>query len=308
VSTRLLALALALTLAAGLAGCGLGAGASGGEARVLVTRDFGAHELGGRIVQQVPGSETVMRMLQRGFHVTTRYGGGFVQSIDGLAGGREGGRPVDWFFYVNGIESSRGALDVPVHGGDRIWWDRHDWSATDHVPAVVGSFPEPLVHGSGGKRFPVVLQCADDVAAACAEVATRLAAVGIRAPRQTLATGVGQQTLRVVVGPWRELRSDAALGQIDRGPTVSGVYARFTRGGSALALLDPRGAAARTLGPGAGLIAATRFEEQAPTWTVTGTDPAGVSAAAHALDEQRLTRRFALAIGPAGETPLPLER
>ncbi len=64
-SIRLAVLALALTLAAGTAGCGLGAGASGGAARVLVTRDFGARQLDGRIVQDVPGSETVMRLLQR---------------------------------------------------------------------------------------------------------------------------------------------------------------------------------------------------------------------------------------------------
>ena len=46
-----------------------------------------------------------MRLLQRGFEVETRYGGAFVQEIDGVGGGRRGGRPVDWFFYVNGIEA-----------------------------------------------------------------------------------------------------------------------------------------------------------------------------------------------------------
>ncbi len=239
--------------------------------------------------------------------MTTRYGGGFVQSINGLAGGREHGSPVDWFFYVNGIESTEGAADVSVRGGDRIWWDRHDWTATNHVPAVVGSYPEPLLHGSGGKRFPVVLQCADDAAAACSVVADQLAAAGIRAPRQTLATGVGQETLRVIVAPWREVRSDAALGQVDRGPSVSGVYARFAGGGSTLDLLDAHGNVARTLGAGGGLIAATRYAEQAPTWAITGTDVAGVTAAAHALDEHQLARHFALAVSASGATPVPLE-
>ena len=32
------------------------------------------------------------------------------------------------------------------------------------VPAVVGSFPEPFLHGSEGKRFPVRLDCAPDAA------------------------------------------------------------------------------------------------------------------------------------------------
>jgi hypothetical protein len=286
----------------------VGAGAGGGEARVLVTRDFGARQLGARIEQQIPGSETAMRMLQRSFAVKTRYGGGFEQSIDGLAGGREHGRPVDWLFYVNGIEATKGALDLAVHPGDRIWWDFHDWGATPRVPAVVGAFPEPFLHGTEGKRFPVVLECADDVSVACTEVFQRLADAGVRAGRQALGTGVGQDTVRVFVAPWHELRGDAALGQIDRGPAASGVYARFERGGAALALLDPAGNVARTLGAGAGLVAATRFEQQAPTWAITGTDAAGVAAAARALDERRLARHFALAVDAAGDVPLPLRR
>ena len=48
-----------------------------------------------------------------------------------------------------------------MRGGDRVWWDRHDWSAATRVPAVVGSFPEPFVHGIDGKRLPVRVECTD---------------------------------------------------------------------------------------------------------------------------------------------------
>lgn len=307
--SRLLALAaLALTLAAALAGCGLGAGAGGTGARVLVTRDFGTRQVGARIHQSLPSSETAMRLLERDFHVTTRYGGGFVQSIDGLAGGSAGGRPVDWFIYVNGMESQVGAADVTLHDGDVIWWDRHDWGAAQDTPAVVGSFPEPFAHGSGGKRYPVVLECADDVDAACTTVGDRLGAAGVVAGRQALGTGVGQDTTRVFVGRWSELRSDPALELIDHGPGAGGVYVRFSPDGSQMGLLDPRGQVARTLGAGAGLVAATRFEQQAPTWVVTGTDVAGVAAAARALDEQTLARRFALALNGSEPIGLPVVR
>lgn len=300
--------ALALLLAAGLAGCGLGAGAGGTGARVLVTRDFGTRTLGARIEQNLPSSETAMRLLERDFHVTTRYGGGFVQSIDGLSGGTVAGRPVDWFIYVNGMESQVGAADVTLHDGDAIWWDRHDWGATPHVPAVVGSFPEPFLHGSGGKRYPVVLECADDVQAACTEVSNRLGAVGVIAARQTLGTGVGQDTTRVFVGRWSELRGDPALAQLDQGPASSGVYVRFSADGRQMGLLDARAQLARTLGAGAGLVAATRFEQQAPTWAITGTDVAGVSAAARALDERTLAHRFALALNGSEAIGLPVVR
>ena len=50
-----------------------------------------------------------MRVLQRNAKVTTRFGGDFVQAIDGISGGRRDGRPVDWFIYVNGILTDQGA-------------------------------------------------------------------------------------------------------------------------------------------------------------------------------------------------------
>lgn len=305
---RLAALAaLALLLAAGLAGCGLGAGEGGTKARVLVTRDFGARQVGARIAQDLPSSETALRLLERTFDVKTRYGGGFVQSIEGLSGGREDGRPVDWFFYVNGIAGRIGSADVDVHDGDHIWWDRRDWGDAPQVPAVVGAFPEPFAHGAEGKRFPVVLECADDVEAACDVVSERLTDAGAIPARQTLGTGVGADTIRVLVGRWRVLRGDQALAQIDRGPAQSGVFAHFIDDASAIELFDAKGDPISEIHEGAGLVAATRLEEQAPTWAITGVDAVGVMAAARALDERTLARRFAVAIdGPRRAVyPLP---
>src|SRR5205807_6023073 len=142
-----------------------------------------------------PGSETVMRMLERHFRVQTRYGGGFVQKIDGISGTPS---HRDWFYYVNGVEAPRGAAFTAVHRGDRIWWDLHDWSSTESIPAVVGSFPEPFVHGVGGKRLPTTLECASDVKSACDRVAAALRAVGVPTASQVLGTGSGTDSLAVL--------------------------------------------------------------------------------------------------------------
>ena len=173
------------------------------------------------------------------------------------------------------------------------------------IPAVVGSFPEPFRSGTGGHRLPVRVECADDAPAACTEVRRRLGAAGIAAPRAALGASVGQDTLRVLVGPWRDLRSDFGARQLERGPGRSGVFARPAPSGRAIAVLDPSGAAVRTLGAGAGLVAATRYLDSAPTWMITGTDPAGALAAARALDEGTLGNHFALAIADDEAVPVP---
>ena len=164
-TSKVAAVLSAGAVALALAGCGLGAGkATSGIATLTVTRDFGTGPVGSVTEKSIPGSQTVMRMLERSFKVTTRYSGGFVESIDGHSGGSS---RLDWFYYVNGIEASLGAAGTSVHYGDRIWWDLHDWTATDSIPAVVGSFPEPFIHGINDRRFPVTLECATDAGMAC---------------------------------------------------------------------------------------------------------------------------------------------
>jgi hypothetical protein len=291
-------------LAAATAGCGLGRGRGTSDVNISVTRAFGAAQVGSVTRGRVPGSETVMRMLERDFRVKTRFGGGFVQTINGLAGDAS---HVDWFYYVNGVEAPRGAASTAVHRGDRIWWDLHDWTATNTVPAVVGSFPEPFIHGVGGKRLPVTIECASNAEAVCRKVSDAIAAAGAPVARQLLGTGSGQDTIGVLVGTWRDLSSGLAASLISKGPGASGVYARFTGpDGRSLQLLDTRGHVARTLGAGAGLIAATKDRVSAPAWLVTGTDSSGVAAAAAALTTRRLRDRFALAVQGATDVPLPV--
>jgi hypothetical protein len=295
-------LLLALACAGALAGCGLGPGRGTSNVTVTVTRGFGGGSVGTVTRSRVPGSETVMRMLERSFHVSTRYGGGFVESINGLSGNAS---RLDWFYYVNGIQATEGAATTKVHAGDRIWWDIHDWRATDTIPAVVGSFPEPFVHGVGGKRFPTTLECAKDTAAACKRAGAGLNAIGVPVASQLLGTGSGQASITVIVGTWNDIRPVIAGALLAHGPGSSGVYATFGADGRTLKLLDPAGRVVKTLGPGGGLVAATADNSSTPTWLITGTDPQGVAAAASALGAARLHDHFALAVQGSTDYPVP---
>lgn len=140
-------------LALALAGCG-GQGLSGGHgtAELWITRDRGAVVV---LRTTVPAGETAMQALERRAKVGTRYGGRFVQSIDGVAGSASAQR--DWFWYVNGLEGGTSAAEYRLHPGDVEWWDYRSWKGTLSVPVVVGAFPEPFLHGFAGKRPPAVV-------------------------------------------------------------------------------------------------------------------------------------------------------
>ncbi len=303
--------ALALALAgSGAAGCGVGEGESTeGEATLTVTRDYGAEPVVEASVTDPPESETVIRLLDREAEITTRYAGGFVQSIEGTSGEIEDGRTRDWLFFVNGIESPVGGADAPVRAGDRIWWDYRDWTNALRTPVVVGSWPEPFAQASAGAdAVPVVVECAGE-RAPCELVADRLADEGVDASISPFDAGPAPRQMRLLVGPWEALADDPLAGLLAQDPQASGVFARF-RGPEAaptLAALDVHAEEAARLGPGAGLVAGMRSGDDQPAWVITGTDAQGVAAAAQLVDGEHLANRYAVAVGGDGaELRLPV--
>jgi hypothetical protein len=140
---------LVLVAAALLSGCG---GRAHGTARLWITRDEGAHVL---LTATVPAGLTAMQALDREVKLETRYGGRYVQAIDGIEGSLT--RERDWFYFVNGYEGDRSAAEYRLHPGDVEWWDYRSWRHRFRAPVVVGAFPEPFLHGYDGRRRAAVV-------------------------------------------------------------------------------------------------------------------------------------------------------
>ena len=141
---------LVLVLALALAGCG-GGGGGHGTATLWVTRDRGAHVL---FAGSVPAGLDGIQAVEVKLKVTTRYGGRYLQSVDGISGSLTDQR--DWFYFLNGVEGNVGATEVTLHPGDVLWWDYRNWSgASMSVPVVLGSYPEPFIHGFPGQTSVV---------------------------------------------------------------------------------------------------------------------------------------------------------
>jgi len=326
-----MAVASALLCAAlATAGCGLGPGADVGDVQVTATREFGAVPVLDTSVA-ANESDTVMRVLEGEAEVETRYGGGFVHAIDGVAEGSQGGDPYDWFFYVDGVESQIGAAEYDLEGGERIWWDYRNWGTTNHIPAVVGSWPAPFSDGIGGKRYPVAVECMEPLRGSLRTDGDRKEPRNCEMTREALeregvkvTSGSSDDAIRVLIGPWARVKRDPAAALLEAGPAESGVFADFQPGvrpwdGNAgprtnadavyeLLALDEAGRVGRDLGPGAGLVAATSRYGGLPVWVVTGGTDAAVRVAAEALDSEHLRDHYAVAIEDGKATPLPLEQ
>ncbi|HJZ60930.1 MAG TPA: DUF4430 domain-containing protein [Miltoncostaeaceae bacterium] len=256
----------------------------GTGARLLATAGFGARPLLDRRVQ-VGGS--VMRATRGATPVETAYGGDFVSTMLGLKS--DLGAKRDWFYYVNGIEGEVGARQRTLHRGETVWWDYRGWGGLMDVPAVVGSWPEPFLHGAGGDA-PTV--------AADPPLAGALRDAGAR-------IGGGQRPWRVRVGSDAALRRrDPAWRRAAGAPVAAGLTVRIAGHGIEALRTGGRGWApvptARAL---AAMVPTGSAPHDGALLAVVGLDAAAARAAARriATDPSVLRLRYAVAFDAAGE-------
>ena len=308
--SRVRLLGLLLVLLAGLAGA-TGCGQideKGAGVRVLVTTDLGARTVLDERRVQASDDEPALEVLKRATSVEAD-GKGTVTAIDGRRA--EGDRR--WTMWLNGSPQRSGALastgeDVnlqqlpvldtvrttKVSEGDTLWLDLS--SSPVVARGVVGTYPEPFLHGQEGKRWPVRVECGRQRSQACRMVRDALVRYGIPAVTNLVRSSYNPESARIAVGTWAQLREDPSIGLAERGARETGISVVPARDGRSIALADAEGREARTIGAGAGAIFATRWRDEPPSWAVTGTDEAGVLRAAGALDETVLRDRIAVGV------------
>ena len=166
--------ACALLVLVLLAGCGSAAGEGDGTAQLWVTRDRGETLL---LDVEVAAGQTVMRALAAEAEIETRYGGRFLQSVDGLAGDAAAQR--DWFWFLNGYEGDRSAAEVRLREGDVAWFDYREWREPGEARVVVGAFPEPFLHGYAGRTRDAVVVYAPGAEVRARELGEVVGAVAV---------------------------------------------------------------------------------------------------------------------------------
>ena len=242
-----------------------------------MTRDFGHEQLGTARIENVREDETVMRMLRSEFDIDTRYGGRFVQSIDGLEGAGAGGER-DWFYWVNGVEGSVGAAEFELSPGRprpvglaRLGGDDARAGDRRRLPRAVrararGQAPA----GAGGVRGAQSRRSA--------AMRARRSRRSARRPRRASLGAPGTETItRLAVARWPEARIVRGASGLEDGPETTGVFARFDPDGRSIELLDERGEVARTVRPGdgVGIVLAMRPLDEELVWLATGLDERG---------------------------------
>ncbi|HON36209.1 MAG TPA: DUF4430 domain-containing protein [Methanothrix sp.] len=130
---------------------------------VTVSSDFGNATLVNAIIPYEPGM-SALKALQKVSDVDADSSG-FVNGINGLRSQRIGtgndAKPMDWFYYINGISATVYATGYTMHAGDVMRWDYHAWDENNAMAGMTGALTGDLfaafAYGYGGKVPPTYI-------------------------------------------------------------------------------------------------------------------------------------------------------
>lgn len=276
--------------------------------RVVVTSDFGK-EIFVEETVVIGESTTALDALQQVAEVKTKHGGGFVSAIDGISSeyGGVNRDKRDWLFYINGMSVNIGAGQYILHPGDTEHWDFREWSFRQFVPAIIGDFPEPFLHGYGGVAYPTVIAYQDGWEGEARQIANRLNQLGVESislkNADELLADEKESGNLILLGT-----SDCQLiGEINQPWNRLGFYCHFQDG--SLEVFNAAGDLAAEYEAGAGVIQATQNPWNPKgigacenvVWMLSGLDETGVRAAIDALINHYNDFEYAYAVVVANE-------
>jgi len=270
---------------------------------VVVTRDFGKELILEEEIELKPDTDA-MEALQAVADVETKYGGGFVQAINGISSEYEGAgnSKRDWFYYINGIAINLGAKDYVLEDGDVEHWDFRGWSYLQFVPAIIGDFPQPFLSGSARKLKPTAVAYEEPFLEEAEALARKLHECGVAEVLAIRYEHLSDKTkeqsnLIIIAGAENELISE--LNEVHK---KLGFYAYMEEG--KIIVLDGEGAPSGEFYTGCGLIQATQNpwhpegvgSGESVVFIVTGTDSNGIKNAAEVLVNNIDGLRYAFAV------------
>ncbi len=266
--------------------------------RVVATLDFGDEVLVDNTISVAPGT-CAMDAVRQVADVGTKYGGGFVQSVNGIESGKS--TELDWFLFLNGFMSNKGAANCRVRDGDIIQLDFHDWRFRTFIPATIGAFPETLLYGFEVDARPAAVAYEPGLADCAERLATALEQLGVEVAFVGQCTELAQQD--------KEYCNLLVIGTPDC-PMVSEMNDKWDRMGffvhfqdGVMTVHDATGEVAAEYGAGSGVIQATQNPWNSKGTGVcenvaamlAGTDEAGIRSAVNALADNLDLLRLAFA-------------
>lgn len=266
------------------------AGYSEASIRLVVSCDYGQETVFDSRVKALANS-SVMDVTSRHLEVEQAYGGGFVNSINGIASGytgQSGGarKKKDWFLFINGVLSGTGADEIKVQDGDTIWWDYHNWGTSAFTPAILGAYPQPF------SRQALVLfspSCSTQAHAIKAKLTGHTEIAELSGGEV-----INRKQPTILVGLLEEINDYAEVMSFFQQPSKTGLFFQIDSGEMLALNRDLQATGKRVSNGGAGIgITGSGMGDHNPLLFVIGADLPGLEKALGVLLGDAIEPRFA---------------
>jgi hypothetical protein len=175
------------------------------------------------------------------------------------------------------------------------------------VPAVIGHFPQPFKQGYAGKVRPTIIVFSDDFKDQAASLKKHFTDSGIQNVRLTGTGGLSEKEKQESNLVLLALPDNALTSELNKNWRRLGFFACFEQG--TIVTLNAEGKKTQKYGPGTGWIQATQNPwnpngtgaDENVVWLLTGTDKAGVQAAADSLINRYAELKYACTAVVAGD-------
>ncbi|MDD2402584.1 MAG: DUF4430 domain-containing protein [Clostridia bacterium] len=310
-----------------------------GQIKLILSKNYGSEQLLEQYIEARENLSIMDGLYSLDLDIETAYGGSYVNGIGDLHADNGGfsGERQDWFYYINGIFADMGAFDYYPEEGEVIWWDYHSWKMSKGVPAVIGCYPEPFLHGYDGKvTATTIMYFSDDVELAV-ELQDALKSKGAKDIKlskidttdttdTTDVTGTidimnvadtinvyDTQKLSkrkgsvILIGEWDKLKKIPYMKELNEAGIRAGLFIHFTD--DSVELFDYSGEKVKQISEKAGVITATGEGngDDSPLWFITGTDRDGLVEAVQVLADnpEKIVGSFSVAIHNSEIIKLP---
>lgn len=246
-----------------------------GSIEILVSKDFGQDRLSNKQINFEEG-QTVLDVLNEHHEIETAYGGGFINSIDGLKSGftnQKNREKIDWFYYVNGILAQVGAGDYEVRTGDSVIWDYHNWDDSTYLSSIIGAYPKNFVQGYNGNKLNMNILYTKGYEKEGKKLQKYLDNHGGE-DIQVLA--ISEEALKdntlntIVIGPWDKLSQYDYIHQLYKNREKTGIFFEIDQQVTALNYSRKQ---TKTFEKGAAITSVLKdYGDMSTIWLITGND------------------------------------
>ncbi|MCT4507361.1 MAG: DUF4430 domain-containing protein [Tepidibacter sp.] len=279
---------ISIILTFSLIGCGGTSISQNEKVNLIVSKNFANEQIYNEQLDFVKDT-SVMEIMEEHLEIEKAYGGGFVNSINGLKSGftdSKDKKKLDWFYYINGNLAQVGSDDYYLSSGDTIIWDYHDWSSENYISSIIGAYPNNFTKGVEGSVLKLEIRYSEEFKEESENVFKFLKSKGLKELDQRKLDDKdieNEEINTIIIGSWDEVSNIKYINDIYN-KEINGLF--FSIDSDIIKALDYNKKTSKEYQKGAVITSMPKgYGYYSNLWIITGNDEVSIKKAAKLLYE-----------------------